>query len=58
MKQYMLYKGDTFIDVGTASEIAKRQHISIRTIHFYNSNVYKTTRCFSNSMVVYELEED
>lgn len=32
MKVYAIYKGDKFIDVGTAKELAERRGVSVRTI--------------------------
>ena len=34
MNIYGLYKGDTFIDVGTAKEIAERQGLKPKTIRW------------------------
>ena len=42
MKQriYALYVGDTFIDVGTAKEIAERQGITPKTVQYLSTPAY------------------
>ena len=39
-QEYALYKGDEFIDLGTVTELAKRNGLSERTINFYSSPAY------------------
>lgn len=34
-KEYALYKGDKFIDLGTAKELAKKLDVDERTIQYY-----------------------
>lgn len=34
-KEYALYKGDKFIDIGTAKELSKLINVKPRTIQFY-----------------------
>lgn len=31
-KEYAMYKGDTFLDIGTAKELAKRHNLTVKTI--------------------------
>ena len=38
---YALYRGDLFVDVGTAEEIASRQGVSPSTIRFYGYPSYR-----------------
>lgn len=38
---YVLYRGDEVLDVGTASEIAKRRGIKADTIRFYCTASYQ-----------------
>lgn len=49
---YALYKGDTFIDLGTVSELAKVLNVSERTIKFYATKTYKERRKESNNSIV------
>jgi len=35
--EYAFYRGDTFIDVGTLDEIAKRQRVRVKTLQYYAS---------------------
>lgn len=39
--EYALYKGEELLITGTASEIAKDQDVSVDTVRFWASNVYK-----------------
>ena len=48
---YALYKGDKFIDLGTAAELSKRTGLSESTIYFYLSPAYlkrikKKDKCY------------
>lgn len=50
-QEYALYKGDKFIDLGTVTELAKRNGLSESTIYFYLSPAYlkrikKKDECF------------
>lgn len=37
MKEYAMYKGDTFIDLGTAKELSKRHNIKVKTLYWLAS---------------------
>lgn len=37
---YAIYRGDTFVDVGTAKELARKNNIKISTVYFYASPYY------------------
>lgn len=37
VKEYAVYKGDTFIDLGTVDELAERLNLSRKTILWYAS---------------------
>lgn len=41
-KEYALYKGDEFIMIGTAEEIAKERHTLPKSIQFYATPTYKS----------------
>lgn len=41
MKEYALYHGDDFIDLGTKKYLAKRLNVKESTITFYSSPTYK-----------------
>ena len=45
-KIYALYKGDMFIDLGTAKDLAKKRNVKIETIKFLStpSNLRKIER--------------
>lgn len=35
ISQYVLYKGDELIAMGTAKELAELLNVNVKTIHFY-----------------------
>ena len=39
-KEYALYKGDKFIDLGTVNELAERNGLSKNTIYFLSRPAY------------------
>ena len=41
MKEYVLYKGDKLLAIGTADEIVKQLGIKKKTLYFYKSPCYK-----------------
>jgi len=55
MKEYALYKGDTFIDLGSKKKLAERIGVKISTITFYMSPTYKK-RGFENRYLVIKIE--
>lgn len=57
MREYALYKGDNFIDVGTLEEISKRQNISKETLYWYTSKI-ASTRGKGNRLFLMKLEDD
>lgn len=40
VKIFGLYKGDKFIDVGTARELAERRNVKVRTIRYLITPAY------------------
>jgi len=53
--EYGVYKGDEFLTVGTAEECAEYLKVTVGTIRFYVSNVYKRRiekRGYSNNPVI------
>ena len=54
---YALYKGDTFIMIGTIKEIAWYLGVSERTVHFYASPTYMK-RNKDNHYIVIRIEDD
>lgn len=57
MKEYALYHGDTFIDIGTIEYLAKLLNVGVRTIKFYSSPTYYK-RSGGNGWIVIKIEED
>ena len=58
MKQeYALYKGDTFIDLGTRSYLATLLNVKPDTITFYQTPTYRK-RTNDNGYIVIKIEVD
>lgn len=58
-KQYALYKGEEFIDIGNAKELAERVGTTVNTILWYaGSNRYKSKEHKRGYVVVLLDEED
>jgi hypothetical protein len=57
-KIYALYKGDTFIDVGTKKELAARNGIEVKTIGFYATPSQRKRYNEEKAYIVIKLEED
>lgn len=56
-KEFALYKGDTFIMIGTKDEIAKHQGVSRRTIDHMATPTYKK-RVKNNGIIIIPVEEE
>ena len=56
-KDYALYRGDEFIDLGPIKEMAKRLHIAEKTLRFYSSPTH-CERVGNNGYICFEIEED
>lgn len=58
VKQYALYKGEEFIDIGTAKELADKTGSTVKTILWYaGSNRYKSKE-HKRGYVVVLLEDE
>lgn len=57
MKEYALYKGDKFIDIGTKEYLAKLLNVRKETIEFYASPT-KLKRNRDNGYVVVRIDDD
>lgn len=49
---YALYKGDTFLELGTAKELANYLNVKESTIRFYITKTYKKRRKDSNNSFI------
>ena len=56
-REYALYKGDKFIDIGTKEYLAKLLNVRNKTIEFYASPTH-LRRVKDNSYVVVRIEDD
>lgn len=55
---YALYKGDTFINLGTKEDLAKELNVMPKTIKFYSSGVWKKRRKENgNSYIVIKVDD-
>ena len=58
-KEYALYKGDQFIDLGTRKYLAELLGVTEQTIYFYSTPTYKKRGGENNNRyVVIEIEDD
>ena len=59
MKDYALYKGDTFIDLGTMYEISVRQKLTLNNLYTVqaDTNEYIKKKKF-NRLILIEIEEE
>jgi hypothetical protein len=58
-KEYALYKGDTFVDLGTRKYLAELLGVTEKTIYFYTTPTYKKRgRENDNRYVVIKIEDD
>lgn len=60
MNIYAIYKGDTFIDLGTLKYLAKKLNVSEKTIYFYSTEAYKKRRKykFDNCYIVIKIGKE
>lgn len=59
MMEYAMYKGEEFLDVGTAGELARKFNVSVSTIKFYATPVYRRRiEGRPNRILVVRLEDD
>ncbi len=56
-KQYALYRGDTFIDIGTKEYLANKIGVDIKSIEFYMSPTYQRRNNYKGWVVI-RIEED
>lgn len=54
-KEYAIYKGDTFLSIGTTKELALYMGVSIETFNFYKSKSYQRRCLGDNHYVVVDL---
>ena len=59
-KDYALYKGDTFLELGSRKKLAEYLKVSLNTITFYMSPTYKkrAKNEYSNRLIVFRIEDD
>lgn len=54
---YALYKGDTYIDQGTVTELARKHHMKEHRIYEIASR-YNHRKSKGNALLAYRLEDD
>lgn len=57
LKQYALYKGDKFIEIGTRQELAELLGVTVKTIDYYKSKAW-LDRSGYRSYVLVEVKDD
>lgn len=57
---YAAYKGDAFLDLGTAEELANKLKMKVETLKFHTRPVYKrrVKEIYSDNLIVIKIEED
>lgn len=53
--EYAIYKGDTFVTLGTAKDIAEELGVSTSVVYYWASETAKK-RCKGNSLLAYRIE--
>lgn len=53
-KEFALYKGDTFIMIGTADEIAKSRNIAIKTVYYLSTPAHHKRAKKTNNYLLAE----
>ena len=56
-KEYAIYKGDTFIDLGTLDYLSQKYNISKQVLRNYTTPTYHT-RNKGNAIILIKIEED
>ena len=57
--EYALYKGDEFIAIGTAQELAKLMNVKVETITFWSTPTYhKRIKNHNVATIVIKMEEE
>lgn len=54
---YAVYKGDKFIDLGTAKQLAEKFNVTPKTIMFMNSKSMKARDKYYNRLLAYRIED-
>lgn len=55
MNIYAVYKGDEFLDLGTAKELSKKFNVKEKTIHYWSTPTNRKRN--KNGMIVIKVEE-
>lgn len=63
LPEYALYRGDEFIDLGTADELAKKMNVHRNTIKFYATKTHrerleKRNSNYNKCLIAIKIEED
>lgn len=60
--EYALYCGDTFIDIGTISQLAEKQGVKPSTMSFYRTPSYikriERRKSLDSTMILIRIEDD
>lgn len=62
MSEYVVYKGDTFLCIGTAEEVAKHMGWLVKTVYWYTTPQYlrriAKRKSAKNYITVTKIEEE
>lgn len=57
-KEYALYKGDEFIDIGTVEELAEKLNTTVKTIRWYaGSRKWRDKNGRKNRIIIIPIED-
>ena len=55
---YAVYKGDEFIDLGTAEELSKKLNMTVKTIQFLATKAHHNRATSDNWMLAIRIENE
>lgn len=57
-KQYAIYKGDEFLDIGTSEELSKKYNLTLKTFYWYATSKRYNSKEHRRGYTIFVLEEE
>lgn len=58
-RDYVAYRGDDFVDIGSAKELSERLNVPVKTIYWHACCTrHQQLEHFKSTIVFYKVEED
>lgn len=54
---YALYRGDQFIDIGTAKELAEKRGISVKSLRYKATPTYHKRTSYTDAVRAYKIQD-